>query len=715
MQSIEVLSNMNEGGIPYVISNPSSHGKYSTEFSDESPEYFDVYGQIQTRYSQVYWILNDPIPLPSDIVKRFAGKVMAITGYEADQVIKTTEGEVSFPIYKAYNHHYFAWLTGADSEMVYLPKAKLLPNPTHWEARSLPNNHGFPTNLVFKENPGGEYRKSYHGYPKGYAQLIYSPTTWLIEPMQIDTHNRDYNGTGFQPWFLPKQDFNKTDPKSHLSPLIECPCTDRIGRVVINNSAILTSGLCTATISSASECFKAIANIATVFSTSTVNNFSLPYGCIIEPLLDGASYNAIFNTANSTQPCGTNAPLPILSGKQVSLIDISIAVHTEVPSVTTITLSGPATVWFGVGFNAGQMADLPYAIIVDGNGEVSERKLADHGAGTVLNTTVTVVSNTVISGVRTVVLSRSTLINSLDYYAFPTQPATIAFINAIGNTATLAYHQSRTAAELTLLPTSSIACMCAPVETTYLSYMNTSLNEYNVYCAPEPRGDMLQQNNPACKMQTYMGGTSCCKHTWFLTDRDQENLIPSAVDTYFIKFRYYFQEYVPATPKTAASHQMLHHWVFLIDEQVNDYEEVQCADGSMCQGVITARLKASDMGIEAAPANYTGFQLFVIAAHCHAPSCIRQELYNADTGELLCRTTALYGNGTEAFNEAGYEALPPCLYGYQPGLMPPPTISKDTNIMAIKVFNNTYRHLGQMAQWTGLLTYTPYNPNGDSE
>ena len=27
--------------------------------------------------------------------------------------------------------------------------------------------HGFPTNIVFKENPGGEFRKSYHGYPSG--------------------------------------------------------------------------------------------------------------------------------------------------------------------------------------------------------------------------------------------------------------------------------------------------------------------------------------------------------------------------------------------------------------------------------------------------------------------------------------------------------------------------------------------------------------------
>ena len=33
-------------------------------------------------------------------------------------------------------------------------------------------------------------------------------------------------------------------------------------------------------------------------------------------------------------------------------------------------MAGPANVWFGVGFNAGSMADKPYAVIVDGLGKV---------------------------------------------------------------------------------------------------------------------------------------------------------------------------------------------------------------------------------------------------------------------------------------------------------------------------------------------------------
>ena len=48
-------------------------------------EHFDVYGEVHTKYSQVYWTRNTAINLPPSLVARFKGKVMAITGYEVDQ------------------------------------------------------------------------------------------------------------------------------------------------------------------------------------------------------------------------------------------------------------------------------------------------------------------------------------------------------------------------------------------------------------------------------------------------------------------------------------------------------------------------------------------------------------------------------------------------------------------------------------------------------
>ena len=81
---------MNAGGVPYRISTETAPGAYDTDFTANAGgpvEWFEVYGEVQTRYSQVYWTRNAPIELPKEIVQRFAGKVMAITGYEVDQVV----------------------------------------------------------------------------------------------------------------------------------------------------------------------------------------------------------------------------------------------------------------------------------------------------------------------------------------------------------------------------------------------------------------------------------------------------------------------------------------------------------------------------------------------------------------------------------------------------------------------------------------------------
>ena len=39
------------------------------------------------RYGEVYWTMMDAVPLDQALVERFKGKVMAIVGYEADQVL----------------------------------------------------------------------------------------------------------------------------------------------------------------------------------------------------------------------------------------------------------------------------------------------------------------------------------------------------------------------------------------------------------------------------------------------------------------------------------------------------------------------------------------------------------------------------------------------------------------------------------------------------
>ena len=183
--------------------------------------------------------------------------------------------------------------------------------------------------------------------------------------------------------------------------------------------------------------------------------------------------------------------------------------------------------------------------------------------------------------------------------------------------------------------------------------------------------------------------------------------------------------------------------------------------------------KPTDDGAPPVPGNFTTITPFVITPHCHAPSCIRyllfltfvqhqceyaniffilvcrQELWNADTGEILCNMTAAYGqvrgSATSYLSSLTQVTTPlmtlmfcrdkECLMRratlpYFPVfLVTSPvcnshsglnhllsqfycvlltfstSLTPETNLTAIKYFNNTYRHLGQMAQWTGLMVY----------
>ena len=138
---------------------------------------------------------------------------MAITGYEQDQVMVTPTGkpgvnpdqDVSVPINWAYNHHFETWVVGAHAEMKHVEitdKDELWAHhgmADKWVAvdkKPDPANPRLfgdvaPTSQWFSEGNGGESRKSFHGYPDGFAQLIESPDSWHITPMQIDTRNRE--------------------------------------------------------------------------------------------------------------------------------------------------------------------------------------------------------------------------------------------------------------------------------------------------------------------------------------------------------------------------------------------------------------------------------------------------------------------------------------------------------------------------------------------
>lgn len=125
---------------------------------------------------QVWWSPLAPAPFPDELVKKYAGKAMAVLGWEIDQVRKTPDGDVSVPINAQYNHHYVASMIGAGAryKKVMLsgpddPNYEAVRKASHGmvaldqphyiiEELEEPKIRGASSNTVCSSANGGEYR-----------------------------------------------------------------------------------------------------------------------------------------------------------------------------------------------------------------------------------------------------------------------------------------------------------------------------------------------------------------------------------------------------------------------------------------------------------------------------------------------------------------------------------------------------------------------------
>lgn len=863
----------NMNGRYSVASGARQDVPFNDDYASKGHEYFDVWApEIATHYAEVFWTDQGNQPLPQHVVDRFKGKVMAITGYEMDQVMVTPTGhpgeqpekDVSVPINWAYNHHYMAWMTGDHSR---LQKVRASPEDpmahgadSMWMAVDEPSaaarvHKSAPTAQMFSEGNGGESRKSFHGYPNGYAQLIDSPTMWHITPMQIDTRNRDCGATPadvgrcarFTAGPEPRQAHfgrGRDAPEGgfNYSGVLECPCNGRYGgdpviygdtktKAIVNDYAAVTSGTCSARqrIPNAATCFKVVPTIginATKFNNRTIADPKLPSACSVVRESDGSA--TVYYNAQGEAPCtsgtkqqGTSTTSPVGVSLALSLdstdlfkrsppgkycsenragvlrqfktpsdsksdalkartqceqycfgeercwgcsvdcqgaplyygilgvgcqwsavtacgeqldwsgsIDGDVSQKVASGGVATITVSGPADGWFGVGLDAHLMCDLPYALIVNDQG-VQEQKLGTcgdegcHCGGTKLASSVNVTSNTVTGGVRTVVMTRPLKGLTKDHYSFdPTKEQTMHLITAVGHSQTFAYHKAHGPAEISLTSVGTATCICdVKSEGSLCDNNGQHCSQFTKNCVPEPAGDLLQQANPTCTSKTYVGGLRCCAHGRIMLDADQE--IRPELLRYHIKFRFWFQEYQDNVPKTGRpSHYDLPRIYYQTEANAGEYDippafvrpgetivgypgwpvgkptpgttcTGTCPDGPDCECIHTITYHW----------NVSNIRLLYAGGHCHAPSCVSLELYRNDTGtpKLLCRQLPKYGQGRvheDKFDEAGYLALPPCLWGEEPGLEPSQFLPANTPLVSIKKNRNTHMgHFGEMASW----------------
>ena len=694
--TLQTFSHANMNGDVYDISNPNPYSqiKFPTNYNEinSSYEYFDVYSPpITSRYADVYWTMMPKVELPKQIVDRFLFKTMAIVGYESDQVFSNG---TSVPITWAYNHHYEAYLRSIETNLVRSENSETYDHGQYnhgaKEIWSL-NQSGPLSALFFSEANGGEFRQSFHGYPRNYAQLIKSPRFFNIQPMQIDTRNRDpryINQTKFVPGILPKE---AASPKNAVySGLLECPCTTRIHKQFTHNYEVSLDQKCTKPVFNESICLNISRSIGGFYNSniSVVNTSDLPTGCSYDKNLMGETTYIYINNFTSNVDCMNDY------GEYLGEItrDSSTNLTIQFNMTTTqfiLTMTGESSNWFGIAFGAHTMSDLPYAIIVDGYGSVSEYKLGNHDQGKLLQTTISVKENVVTGGMRTVQIIRNNQgVNPDYYYSFSPQNPNIPILLAVGSTPDFKYHRFRGTNTLYLSALEGRTCVCDNGHGGTINGLGFSKN-----CRPEPYGDLLEQHNPTCFIESYQGGLSCCHHKNVLLDVDQEQ--PEHEMTYQLKFRFWFQEYY--------GQQHLERFYYQTEAYAGEYDVPQCEKGTPpedCIHSIHAHFQGRDMVNKALTRNNKGFKLIYLAPHCHAPTCIDMELYNADTGDLICHVNGDLGRGTDMkYDEEGYIKLNPCLFGEDEGLLEPHLFNWDSNFTSIKRNNNTYAHYGEMASW----------------
>ncbi|KAL7556779.1 hypothetical protein ACA910_005221 [Epithemia clementina (nom. ined.)] len=739
--------NMNEG--PYRIANSDT---FDSNY-DDSREFFDVYSKtIRTLYSQVHWTCHGDLPLPREIVERFRnnGKVMAVTGYEVDQFMLNEAGEeVSVPITWAYNHHYGFFIRNSKlSNFLKVPTVDV-PKPlqrimshgsdhvyTTQSTDIVEKDDPIPKSQFFSEGNGGEMRKSYHGYPKNYDQLIESPDTYVIFPMQIDTWNREHmtNSTFVRGPLPNSASVPKTVPESEpYSPLLECPCTDRLEKKW-GMTYTLSPESRTGDIDTAPECFLAATQVvpSNDVRSQTVHDFAFPSGCSIRLEPDG-TLNSIWNSADASSdvdvqssslasPTHDDDAVAVVGVTKGSLVNLTISIDPKADLVY-MTLTGPADKWFGVGFGATSMCTHPqsdtcptggpYTIVVEGS-KVVERKLDFHGPGFVLEPSIQVVSNAISTkGIRTVHISRSLSGKSELYFTFNATLITVPLILATGCGLEFAQHCGHGPSQIDFLPVDTTQQVWQAGISGTIGGGKFSNNDR---CLPFPKSDLIDQKNPTCSIERYQGGLSCCVHENYLLDKDQEIPWSDQPLEYRLRFRVYFEEHYPATLP-----QNLIRLYWMTEAWAGEYDVPQCETSSSnneqheCVHMITSRWKVVDMihdcsvqdatwctGTGSSDPNKTeGVKLIYAGPHCHAPTCLSMELWNADTGELLCRTEPEHGKGSGSkFDEQNFLSIPPCLWGDpNEGLVTPSLLSLNTTLLSIKRANSTYAHTGDMASW----------------
>jgi len=132
---------------------------------------------------------------------------------------------------------------------------------------------------------------------------------------------------------------------------------------------------------------------------------------------------------------------------------VTVDLQQDSAGVTTIMLTGPSSVWFGVGFDAITMAEKPYTIIVNCSaGTFEERRLEKDGPGQVLEVSLEEVSPPTLHNGLCFLELQHIPVPPLKHRLFDAVASSLNVIAAVGSSDSFDYQAAWVAGQLSLAP-----------------------------------------------------------------------------------------------------------------------------------------------------------------------------------------------------------------------------------------------------------------------
>eukprot|EP00947_MAST-08B_sp_MAST-8B-sp1_P005814 g5814.t1 len=728
-----LAKNMNP--VDYVIANPASpEGRVQTYRG----EYFEIFGPATTTsYSEVFWS-SQPVPLPDDIVKRFDNRVMAITGYEVDLVRKNASGGFDpVPCYEQYNHHYSGWMHGkavrldqaAEDETlrgmwghgggkpVFLPA---LDDHVASEACDLAGLWFNPANKITVNVTTKTSSKS--GSPS-YSGSCIGPVGWKLAELATTapTAKETQGGASLhveESASSPSAGGEDDTGVFSTSPAAGAPPCSMLTWRTGNNwyrkpfvppapapgqqfpsTQVFSEG-------NGNEHRASYKGYAPGFAQLIASPTVWANSPMIINLNKRLTKETTPGPVASLQPRRSLAPRPprpdatyngVLecpcTDRKVKIVDAYLPVAAR----PTPSASSPSTCY--------------ETAVVDTLEECA-------AAAAKLNLTATTASK---GKVR--VVQDPTTPNGC-FVALPSNQLTFNNYTDLYGVSPSSSSSSSSSSTTTLMAlgvatTTGRKDVCRDV-----SVNAGSINGVRFInpCAPFPKSQLIETGNAICNISAYNGGLRCCTGGSILLDKAQ--VVPAQQDTWYMKYRFYFEDYSASKPQSNLFRVWWSTEAFNNEYDVPESPHPGCRNGEepagseKCVHEIKSVFTGHDMldkgrGCMASGASCADvdriaakdggkFRLLYAAAHCHAPACQSLELWDNDANKLLCRNEPLIGQGkAPTHDEKGYVVgIPPCLWGVdQKGLLPPPILSLDGNYTTIKRANSTWGHWGVMALW----------------